>query len=109
MHEDTPLYYGVARKKIHLPTDDVMIETYQWTTKVLEEHGFMQYEVSNFARLGFESRHNSMYWKRLPYKGFGMGACSFDGRSRFQTEKNLMNYLTIVEAANSIKSLKNFL
>ncbi len=106
VHEDTPLYYGVARKKIHLPTDDVMVDTYQWTAQVLEEHGFMQYEVSNFARTGFESRHNSIYWKRLPYKGFGMGACSFDGASRFQTEKNLMNYLKIVEQANSMQELE---
>jgi oxygen-independent coproporphyrinogen-3 oxidase len=47
-----------------------------------------------------------MYWKRLPYKGFGMGACSFDGASRFQSEKNLMNYLKIVEEANSMQELK---
>ncbi|MBY0110340.1 MAG: radical SAM family heme chaperone HemW [Candidatus Babeliaceae bacterium] len=106
VHEDTPLYYGVARKKIKLPTDDVMVDTYHWTAQVLEEHGFMQYEISNFARNGFESRHNSVYWKRLPYKGFGMGACSFDGTSRFQTEKNLMNYLNIVEKANSMQELE---
>jgi oxygen-independent coproporphyrinogen-3 oxidase len=106
VHEDTPLYYGVARKKIHLPTDDVMVDTYQWTAQVLEEHGFMQYEVSNFARIGFESRHNSIYWQRSPYKGFGMGACSFDGASRFQAEKNLMNYLKIVEGANSMQELE---
>ncbi len=106
VHEDTPLYYGVARRKINLPTDDVMVATHEWTTKTLEEHGLIQYEISNFARLGFESRHNSMYWKRLPYKGFGMGACSFDGRSRFQTEKNLMKYLSVVEAANSMQELE---
>ncbi len=106
VHEDTPLYYGVARKKIQLPTDDSMVETYHWTARVLEEHGFMQYEISNFARSGFESRHNSVYWKRLPYKGFGMGACSFDGASRFQTEKNLMSYLKIVEDAKSMQELE---
>lgn len=106
VHQDTPLYYGVARKKINLPTDDNMIATYDWTTKVLEEHGFMQYEVSNFAKKGYESQHNSAYWKRVPYKGFGLGACSFDGESRFQTEKNLMNYLKIVESANSMQELE---
>lgn len=106
VHEDTPLYYGVARKKITLPTDDAMVALYEWTAKTLEEHGFLQYEVSNFAKIGFESRHNSVYWKRLPYKGFGMGACSFDGASRFQNEKNLMNYLTLVETANSMQELE---
>ena len=82
-----------------------MIAMYDWTTKQLEENGFMQYEVSNFAKPGFESRHNSVYWQRSPYKGFGMGACSFDGESRFQTEKNLNNYLTIVEAAHDYSDL----
>lgn len=106
VHEDTPLYYGVARKKIHLPTDDVMVDSYQWTAQYLEEHGFIQYEVSNFARIGYESRHNSIYWKRLPYKGFGMGACSFDGHGRFQNEKNLMNYLKKVEGAISMQELE---
>ncbi len=105
VHEDTPLYYGVARKKINLPTDDAMVTTYEWTACMLERHGFMQYEVSNFAKVGYESRHNSVYWKRLPYKGFGMGACSFDGNSRFQSEKNLMSYLNSVESANSMQDL----
>lgn len=106
VHEDTPLYYGVMRKKIHLPTDDVMVETYRWTAAYLEEQGFMQYEVSNFARVGFESRHNSMYWKRLPYKGFGLGACSFDGAARFQNEKNLMRYMSIIQGAQTMHDLE---
>ncbi len=105
VHEDTPLYYGVARKKIILPTDDTMIATYQWTVDTLLGNGFDQYEVSNFARRGFESRHNTVYWKRLPYKGFGLGACSFDGASRFQNEKNLMRYLNTVESADTMENL----
>ena len=56
---------------------------------------FEQYEISNFARPGYKSMHNSIYWERRPYKGFGLGACSFDGHTRFQNQKNLMKYVAM--------------
>ncbi|MCL4361298.1 radical SAM family heme chaperone HemW [Candidatus Dependentiae bacterium] len=93
VHEDTPLYFGVKKNKIILPPDNQIIELYYWSINKLKEFGFNQYEISNFAKQGYESTHNSAYWKRLPYKGFGLGACSFDGQSRFQNEKNLMTYM----------------
>lgn len=63
----------------------------------LAENGFAHYEVSSFARSSKESRHNTTYWERKPYRGFGLGACSFDGISRLQNEKNLMKYLESME------------
>lgn len=98
VHEDTPLYFKVKEKKVMLPCDDSLVDLYYWSINFLERHGLHQYEISNFAREGFESRHNSIYWERKPYKGFGLGACSFDGTSRFQNEKNLMKY---IEKVNS--------
>jgi oxygen-independent coproporphyrinogen-3 oxidase len=50
--------------------------------------------------MGKESRHNTMYWERKPYRGFGLGACSFDGNSRLQNEKNLIKYLESIEHNN---------
>ena len=47
--------------------------------------------------MDIESRHNSVYWERKPYKGFGLGACSFDGQSRLQNEKNLMKYMKVLK------------
>lgn len=93
VHEDTPLYFGIKTKKITLPCDDDIVDLYCWTVQKLAAHGFGQYEVSNFAKPGFESRHNQIYWERRPYKGFGLGACSFDGAKRFQNQKNLLMYL----------------
>ncbi len=93
VHENTPLYFGVKAKKITLPHDDEVVDLYYWTVDTLGAHGFMQYEISNFAQPGYESRHNTAYWERKPYKGFGLGACSFDGAGRFQNQKNLMTYL----------------
>lgn len=102
VHEDTPLYFGVKKQKYILPPDDTVIDLYYWTKEKFETFGFYQYETSNFAKLGYESKHNQAYWKREPYKGFGLGACSFDGKSRFQNEKNLLKYINGVENGENI-------
>jgi oxygen-independent coproporphyrinogen-3 oxidase len=93
IHENTPLYFGVKAKKITLPCDDEVVDLYCWTAEQLANAGFQQYEISNFAKPGYESRHNAAYWERKPYKGFGLGACSFDGLHRMQNQKNLMSYI----------------
>jgi len=97
VHDSTPLFFNIASKKVTLPCDDDVIDAYYWSREFLADHGFTQYEVSSFARSAKESRHNSAYWERRPYRGFGLGACSFDGTSRLQNEKNLMKYLQSIE------------
>lgn len=93
IHEQTPLYYKVQDKSVTLPLDDTVVDLYHWSIDMLRDNGFMQYEISNFAKQGYQSRHNCAYWERVPYKGVGVGACSFDGERRIQNDKNLMNYL----------------
>lgn len=93
VHEDTRLYFNVVSGKVVLPSDDFMVACYFWTQEFLALQGFEQYELSNFAKKGYFSRHNSVYWDRKPYKAFGLGACSFDGQYRMQNEKNLMQYI----------------
>lgn len=93
VHEKTPLFYKVKKQAIVLPPDDEIIDLYHWTVDTLQKHGFMRYELSNFAKKGYESRHNQAYWQRKNYKGFGLGACSFNGTNRFQNHKNLGIYL----------------
>lgn len=100
VHEDTPLFFSVAQKKIMLPHDDETVKLYHWSRDLLREYGFYQYEISNFARKGYESRHNSAYWARVPYKAFGLGAASFDGTMRAANHKNLLRYLELVEHGN---------
>jgi len=97
VHDTTPLFFNVASKKVTLPCDDDVVNAYYWSREFLINNGFEQYEVSSFARAGKESRHNTTYWERKPYRGFGLGACSFDGNSRLQNEKNLMKYLEDIE------------
>lgn len=100
VHEFTPLYFKVARNEVVLPENDMVADLYIWSIEFLESKGFSHYEVSNFARPGYESKHNCVYWDRKPYKGFGLGACSFDGISRYANEQNLMHYVELLNAGS---------
>jgi oxygen-independent coproporphyrinogen III oxidase len=102
VHEDTPLYFKVKTNRMTLPPDDGTVDLYDWTVDTLQAHGFARYELSNFAKPGFESRHNSAYWDRKNYKGFGLGACSFNGTTRFQNVKNLGKYLELLALNESV-------
>lgn len=93
VHEQTPLYYRLRRGELSLKPDDAMVVGYKDSIAFLKQHGFNQYEISNFARPGFESIHNQAYWNRYPYKGFGIGAASFDGTTRSVNEKGLTKYI----------------
>lgn len=64
------------------PDEEVCRRQYFLLQDILDEAGFEQYEISNFCRPGFQSRHNSAYWEREPYLGLGPGAHSFDGNRR---------------------------
>jgi len=63
--------------------DDFMADAYEAGRAFLEQEGYAQYEISNFARRGSESRHNLKYWRLEPYVGLGAGAHSFDGACRW--------------------------
>jgi len=97
LHNNTQLYFQVQQKNVALPCDDAVVDSYHWSVEFLKKHGFNQYETSNFSKPGYECKHNLVYWERKPYKGFGLGACSFDGTTRFENQKNLTQYLQHVE------------
>ena len=102
VHETTPLFRRLQQNELRLPPEDPIVDLYYWTVQTFEKHGIMQYEVSSFARKGCESKHNQVYWDRKPYKGFGVGACSFDGKDRTQTLKNMDRYMRAVERGHSV-------
>jgi oxygen-independent coproporphyrinogen-3 oxidase len=74
------------------PDDDRTAAFYEMAVERLAAMGIARYEISNFARAGFESRHNLKYWKLEPYVGFGADAHSFDGRMRSQNPASLEEY-----------------
>ena len=87
----TPLFR--RRDALSLPDDDEQAERYLWTVDALSDYGYRQYEISNFAEPGRESRHNLKYWTLGEYLGFGPGAHSdFDGY-RFAWARDLGAFL----------------
>ncbi len=78
----TKLWRQRENAELEAVDDDTMNEMYDLLLKTMEENGFEAYEISNFAKLGFRSRHNSAYWKLNPYLGIGPSAHSYDGDSR---------------------------
>ncbi len=78
----TALAVQVEQGRVALPDEDEVVRQYHELHDQLEAAGFRQYEVSNYARPGFESKHNSRYWDRTPYLGLGPAAHSFDGKRR---------------------------
>ncbi len=93
VYEKTPLYFSIQQGKTVLSDDETLTDMYVKTVHFLEQHGFFQYEISNFAQNGYHSVHNCAYWDRKPYHGFGLGAASFDGLCRMTNTANLMTYL----------------
>ena len=87
----TPLWQ--QRQGAALPDDDAQADMYLWTVDYLAKQGYAQYEISNFARPGFESRHNLKYWRLEEYAGFGPGAHSDLGGVRFAYERDLDAYI----------------
>jgi oxygen-independent coproporphyrinogen-3 oxidase len=73
-----------------------MAEFYETACEFLERAGFHHYEISNWARPGFESRHNLKYWRREPYLGFGAGAHSFSGKQRWANAHDAAAYVAAI-------------
>lgn len=93
----TALAHLVDTGKVEAPGDEVQARQYDILVDELKRAGIMQYEVSNFSRPGFESRHNSAYWKGIAYLGIGPSAHSFNGRIRRWNVANNHRYMRGIE------------
>jgi oxygen-independent coproporphyrinogen-3 oxidase len=78
---------------INLLDDELESELYYTTLNFLADEGYYHYEISNFARPGYECRHNLLYWQAQEYLGIGCGAVSFMNRQRFINQANVNNYI----------------
>ena len=81
-----------------VPGDDLMAEFYETACSVLGSEGYEHYEISNWARPGFASRHNLKYWRREAYLGFGAGAHSFSGKERWANAHDAAAYVTAIQS-----------
>ena len=93
VEEGTPFAAMAERGELPLPDEDTERAMYEESIEVLAKYGFHRYEISNYARDGYECRHNVGYWIRRDYLGFGIGAASLVDNVRFQNEKSLGAYL----------------
>ena len=104
VEEGTPLARRVAEGEV-LPDDDQQADLYLWMVGRLARAGYPQYEISNFAKPGFESRHNLRYWFTRPYIGFGPGAHSDFGGRRYSFVRDLDAYIDgVLHGGNVIDS-----
>jgi oxygen-independent coproporphyrinogen-3 oxidase len=101
IHEATPLAEQIRSGRQPQPDEDFAAEMYELMIDKLSAAGYEQYEISNFARPGFESRHNSKYWRLDPVFGFGVSAHSFDGRERYANERDTAKYVERIERAGT--------
>lgn len=102
VEEGTPLF--AQRETADLPGDEAQADMYLYTVEFLKQHGYEQYEISNFARPGRESRHNLKYWLLEEYAGFGPGAHSDFGGVRYAYARDLEGYIRGVKDHTPILS-----
>ena len=110
--------------KLNLPSDDESNEMYDYITSELPKRGWLRYEISNYAKEGFESRHNLGYWSDVEYLGFGAGAHSYyNAKCRMQNVKldsdisfgyrfsniaNVKNYIDGINFGKDIRQLEEY-
>jgi len=97
VEENSLLYRRIRQHKTVEPDEDLASVQYAILSEAVAKSRFAQYEVSNFAVNGWESRHNSAYWDRTPYLGLGPAAHSFDGAHRSWNAPTLSDYFAQIE------------
>lgn len=103
--EDTPLYRMLERSEVKEVDEEVALGMYNRLVDMLTEAGYEHYEISNFARPGFRSRHNSSYWHGVPYFGIGAAAHSYNGKSRQWNVSNVGEYIRCINLSDDGKLL----
>lgn len=103
---NTRFYKAQARGMLHLPEDDTQVQMYETACKMTQDAGLKQYEISNFAQPGLESRHNLCYWHNEEYLSYGPGAvgCFDEGdvRTRYTNMKHPERYSDCIEQGTKL-------
>lgn len=100
IEERTHLHKMVKSKKIVLLDEDREFEMFAWLSDYLEKSGYSHYEISNFAKPGYESKHNASYWNGFSYLGFGPSAHSYDNSRRWWNIRDLSKYIAFAGIDN---------
>jgi oxygen-independent coproporphyrinogen-3 oxidase len=101
LEEGTPLKNWVETGKLPAPDDDLAADMYELASDRLESAGYEQYEISNWAKPGYECRHNLQYWRNLPYPGLGPGAHGYVAGVRYATLLSPQRYIKALERVDT--------
>lgn len=111
IEKGTPFYekyrFDAVKREAGMPTEclpgeETEYEIYEKTKEVLEQNGYRQYEISNYAKAGCECRHNIGYWKRTDYLGMGLGAASLIDNVRYTNVRDLFLYIEETSAIHAV-------
>lgn len=97
LEEGTKLEELINSKQLELPSEEIERQMYWKTKKILEENGYIHYEISNFAKKNYESKHNSNCWNQHEYYGVGVASHSYINNIRYSNTENLKKYIEHVE------------
>jgi oxygen-independent coproporphyrinogen-3 oxidase len=97
IEEGTPFYTWAHDGRITPGDEDLCADMYEYADELLQQAGYINYEISNWALPGHHSRHNLTYWQNLPYIGMGAGAYSYFGGRRFSNERDPQTYAKILK------------
>ena len=97
IEEGTPFHTWVHEGRITPGDEDLCADMYEYADECLQAEGYVNYEISNWALPGYQSRHNLTYWQNLPYIGMGAGAHSYFGGSRFSNVLDPQEYIQLLK------------
>ena len=108
LEDRSVLGYEIKRNKITLPDIDLAADMYELIQKELPKMGYSQYEISNFCKDGYESKHNKIYWELDDYYGIGMSAASYNNNKRYTNSRLINEYLNDENITNDEVYLGEF-
>ena len=106
VEEKTPIERRLLNKEITLPDEEMERYMYWFAKRKLEDNGFVHYEISNFAKPGYYSKHNMDCWSQKEYLGFGIAAASYENKVRYVNKDNLESYIENIENGKGYKNVK---
>ena len=106
VEDGTKIKKQIENKKLSLPDDEIERYMYWFTKRKLEKNGFIHYEISNFAKPGYASKHNMDCWNQKEYIGFGLNASSYEDDIRYKNTSDLRAYINNLEKGEQFKNIQ---
>lgn len=101
LYKDAPLLHRIERGELRAIDEELTVAMYYELVDAAANHGYQPYELSNWAKPGYASRHNLKYWTGALYGAFGVSAAGYDGHSRWSNTRNIHEYLQRIEKGES--------